>query len=173
MSVEQQVWGLKSSLESRWRVKLGSKHAVVSWLVEYSAVLLYRFEVGRDGRTAFERSKGRKARTLGVEFGEAVLWKRWPVGGALGKLSCLWEDGIYLGIRGSSGELVVSNAKGVRRTRTIQRKPLQDRWKAEGIELIKWVPWAEKEDEVNVGTERSEITKTMEPEVEFERNQEA
>ena len=75
-SVEHQVKVLKIAVESRWRVKIGARHSIVPWLVEYAAVLLNRFEVGRDGRTAFERSKGRKARTLGLEFGEAVLWKR-------------------------------------------------------------------------------------------------
>ena len=96
-SVEHQMKVLKSAVESRWGVKIGARHSIVPWLVEYAAVLLNRFEVGRDGRTAFERSKGRKARTLGLEFGEAVLWKRKPVGGSLTKLSCLWDDGIYLG----------------------------------------------------------------------------
>ena len=96
-SVEHQVKVLKSAVESRWGVKIGARHSIVPWLVEYAAVLLNRFEVGRDGRTAFERSKGRKARTLGLEFGEAVLWKRKRVGGALAKLSCLWDDGFFLG----------------------------------------------------------------------------
>ena len=35
-----------------------------------------------------------------MEFGEAILWKRRLVGGALGELNCLWEDGLCLGIRG-------------------------------------------------------------------------
>jgi hypothetical protein len=38
---------------------------VVPWLVEYAAVLTNRFEVGKDGKTSFERNKGRAARTLG------------------------------------------------------------------------------------------------------------
>ena len=103
LSIEQQVRVLKSAVESRWGVKLETKHPAIPWLVEHSAALLNRFEVSHDGKTAYERNKGKKARTLGMEFGEAVLWKRRPAGGALGKLSCLWEDGIYLGIRGRPG----------------------------------------------------------------------
>ena len=56
--------------------------------------LLNRFEVGHDGKTAHERNK---TKVLGMEFGEATLWKRRPVGGALGKLSCLWEEWLFLG----------------------------------------------------------------------------
>ena len=66
---------LKSALEDRWGVRIGARHSVVPWLVEYAAVLTNRFEVGKDGKTSFERNKGRAARTLGIEFGEAVLWK--------------------------------------------------------------------------------------------------
>ena len=59
-----------------------------------------RAEVGHDGRTPHERLKGKKARLLGMEFGEAVMWKRRPQGGPLAQLSCLWSDGIYLGVKG-------------------------------------------------------------------------
>ena len=102
-SVEQQTRVLKSGLEERWGVKIPTRHSVMPWLVEYAGLLLNRFEVSRDGKTSFERSKGKPAKTLGLEFGESVLWKRRPVGGALAKLTCLWEDGIFLGIKGEVG----------------------------------------------------------------------
>ena len=38
------------------------------WLIEYASVLLNRFEVGRDGRSAYERSKGKVSKFIGVEF---------------------------------------------------------------------------------------------------------
>ena len=110
-------------------VKSETRHPAIPWITEHAAVLLNRFEVGHDGKTAYERNKGKKAKVLvlGMEFGEAILWKRRLVGGALGKLSCLWEDGLYLGIRGQSGELIVSDKEGVWRTRTVQWKPIEDR----------------------------------------------
>ena len=115
-SVQGQVRVMKDALEAKWGVKLGAKHSVVPWMIEYAAVLLNRFEVGKDGKTAYERSKGRSSKTLGVEFGEAVLWKRKPVGGALGKFTCFWEDGVYLGLRASSGEMTIGDERGVWRT---------------------------------------------------------
>ena len=146
LSVEQQ--------EDRWSVKVGARHSVVPWLVEYAAVLLNGVQVGKDGRTAFERCKVRKARTLGIEFGEGVLWKRKPIGGALVKVSCMWDDGVYLGLRGPSGELIVSDVTRVWRTRTVQRKAAQDRWRPENVELVRWVPWAAKEDDPKIDGER-------------------
>ncbi len=49
--------------------------------------MLNRYEVGKDGRTAYERCRGKPAKTFGLEFGEAVRWKRKPVGRHLGKLT--------------------------------------------------------------------------------------
>ncbi len=56
----------------------------------------------------YERCKG-KAKTMGLEFGDSVLWQRKPSGGQLGKLTCLWEDGIYLGVKAGTGEIIVGN----------------------------------------------------------------
>ena len=65
----------------------------------------------------------KKAKLLGVEFGEGILWKRRPIGGKLARLSCVWEDGVYLGVKGATGEIIVGDAGGIHRTRSIQRKP--------------------------------------------------
>jgi hypothetical protein len=64
-SVEAQIRVLTSALEKRWKVELPSKHAVMPWIIEYAALLLNRFEVGRDGKTSYERCKGKSAKTLG------------------------------------------------------------------------------------------------------------
>ena len=127
-SVEQQTRVLKSCLEERWSCKIPARHPIMPWLIEYASVLLNRFEVGRDGRSAYERSKGKVSKFIGVEFGEAVHWKRKAVGGALGKLTCLWEDGVYLGVRSRSGEIIVADVKGIWKTRSVQRKPFEERW---------------------------------------------
>jgi hypothetical protein len=43
---------------------------------EYAAYLLNRLEVGKDGKTVYERAKGKMGSVVGVEFGEKVLWKK-------------------------------------------------------------------------------------------------
>lgn len=72
---------------------------------------------------------------MGVEFGEAVLCKRKPVGGGMGEFTCLWEDGIYGGARGSPGE-VVANHSGAWRARTVHRKPQAERWGSKSVEMV-------------------------------------
>jgi hypothetical protein len=158
-SVGGQVRVLRSCLEAKWSVKLNSKHAVIPWIMEHAAFLLNRFEVGHDGRTAQERCKGKPAKVAGVQFGEAVLWRRKPIGNALGKLTLLWEDGIFLGTKGRTGEHIIGDKRGVWKTRTLQRKPGSERWLHTNAEFITGVPWKVSEDDPNVDGEQMEVIK--------------
>jgi len=135
----------RSSLEEKWGVKLDAEHRIWPWLVEWIGWLMSRAEVGADGKTGYERCKGKIARLPGMEFGEGVMWKRRRQEGPLGKLSCMWEDGIYLGVKGTTGEMIVGDRKGVWRTRTVRRKTLAERWTRENLEMVGGVPWQMEE----------------------------
>ena len=65
-----------------------------------------------DGKTAYERLKGKRAKTLGIEFGEGVHWRMKQAKGALGKSDSLWSDGVFLRIKGKTGEIIVGDAEG-------------------------------------------------------------
>ena len=97
-------------------MKLDVEHRIWPWLVEMVGWMMSRADVGADGKPA---------RLPGMEFGEAVLWKRRQKGGPLGKLSCMWEDGTFLGVKGTTGEIIVGDKKGVWRTRTVRRKTVE------------------------------------------------
>ena len=62
-SVEEQVRVLVSALGSRWKGTIPDRRSIWPWLVEYASYLLNRCNVGADGKTAYERCRG-KARTL-------------------------------------------------------------------------------------------------------------
>ena len=123
-------------MEDKWGVKLEVDHALWPWLVEDAGWLLTRAEVGADGKTAYERSKGTPAKTMGAEFGEGILWRRRPVGGAMAKMTVLWEECVFLGVKGRTGEFIVGDSKGVWKTRTIQRTPMTTRWAPSNAELV-------------------------------------
>lgn len=110
--------------------------------MESVAHLLNSCEVGHDGRTAYERFKGKKAHLVGVEFGESVHWKERQVGGALCKSATTSVDGVFLGIEGKTGELIAGTARGVWKSRIVQRKPFEDRWKKDIAELAKARPYS-------------------------------
>ena len=59
----------------------------------------------------------------------------------------MWKDGVFLGIKGCTGEIIVANGKGVWKARTVHRKPAKDRWNREGIEMVKGVPWRTSDDD--------------------------
>lgn len=123
-SLEQQARVVKDALEARWGVRVAAR-------------FLDRFDVGMDWRMAFEFLQVRQAMTPGTEFGEAVLWKRRSVSGVLWRLSCLSDDGVFLGLRGSSGEMVAADVSGVWRARSVQRKPESEHWVEASAGLVR------------------------------------
>lgn len=155
-AVQHQVRVMKLALERRWGMRIPHKHSVVPWIIEYASFLLNRFEVSHDGKTAYERLKGRRAKVLGLEFGEAIHWRARPSRGALGKLDSLWDDGVFLGVRGKSGEVIVGNKTGVWKSRTIRRKPIEDRWASSSAGWIVGVPWNMSDDDVKADGEKYE-----------------
>ena len=97
-TVEGFIRSLKSQLYERYMTRISAEHPIVIWMCDYASYLFNRLEVGRDGKTATERSKGKNATVLGVEFGEKVVWKGRPAG-AMQKLEPLmgvwylhWRD---------------------------------------------------------------------------------
>lgn len=101
---------------------------ILRWMLEFSSVLLNRYLVGKDGKTPYERMKGTASQMLGLEFAEAVMFRRVPTPGRLGKLDSLWEKGLLVGYKSTSGEYMVVNGEGACRTRTVRRLPFEHRW---------------------------------------------
>ena len=103
------------------------------WLVNHAGVLTFRFQVGVDGRTAYERIKGKPFRKALVPIGECVQYQ--PLGRAkanrmqkLNKLDNKWRDGIYLGIKDNTNEVFVGTSEGVFRVQSVRRKSEQERY---------------------------------------------
>ena len=154
-AVEGQVRTMRDALEERLGVTLEIGDTIWPWLVEYAGHLLNRHEVGHDGKTAYERLKGKQATTLGIEFGESVHWKKRPTKGqALSKLAITWSDGIFLGVKGVSGEVMIGTPIGCYTTRTVMRKPIEQRWNAEEVRTVLGTPWRKSEEDPNVDGEK-------------------
>ena len=69
-----------SFLAIQWGIgrKLDARERIVHFIPEYGAYLINRLEVGKDGKVAYDRAKGKKPIVLGVEFGEQLLYKVKP-----------------------------------------------------------------------------------------------
>ena len=79
-TVEGQVRVLKDALEMRLETEIPSNHNILAWLVEFAGTVVNRYEVGRDGKTPYERLRGKQSRLIGLEFGEKVNFRRTAVG---------------------------------------------------------------------------------------------
>ena len=127
---------LKLSLECRLGEQLPPEHRVLPWLVTYSSVLYNRYHLGADGKTAWERTAGKKAHRPLAEFGEKVLFlKPGP------KKSREWEFGAWLGLRMKSNEVILGTASGIVHASTVRRLAPNERWDVTFLSGIVGAPW--------------------------------
>ena len=139
--MEGQVRTIKSDFESRTGEKIPSNHDFVPWMVEYAAVLLNRAKVAEDGKTSYERLKGKPASLPGHSLGERIHWRSSiPAKNRRFKMDGAWHDGVFLGLRAVSGEKLVGTKEGVFRAREVRRVPLESRWK-DNLIFVKGLPW--------------------------------
>ena len=124
---------LKSSLDERM--------GVLTWLCEFVGYMMNRMEVASDGKTPYERVKGKMSEVMGLEFCEKVPWKYHP-GKRIAKFDARWGYG-FLGVRSRSGELIVvdGECKEVKYVRTVKRIPEEQLWDPNNLEWITVVPW--------------------------------
>ena len=59
----------------------------------------------------------------------------------MAKLTSLWADGVYLGTKNTTGEIIVGTAEGIWRTRTVRRKSEEQRWSVDNMAMVGGVPW--------------------------------
>ena len=140
--IQKQVRVMKSALEERIKCDVPSRHPILAFLVEHAGRLMSRYQVGRNGRTAYELHAGKPYRRQLVEFGERVYFMPIRPGGARqAKLDPKWQDGAFLGIRDRSDEMLIMTTSGVYKTRNVRRRPELERWDFEFLMTLKGTPW--------------------------------
>ena len=65
--VQGQLRAMKSALDTRVGVDIRGTSNILPWMVEYASVLINRYLVGKDGKTTYERLRGKKSKMLGFE----------------------------------------------------------------------------------------------------------
>ena len=131
--VEGHLRAILLALEGRLGRQLDPEEPIVSFMPEYTAYVLNRLEVGKDGKTPYERARGKRATVVGLEFGEKLLWRRRKEA-KMAKIRSRWEYGIFVGVRRRSGELWVANEEGeIIKVRAVKRIPKEERWGDEGL----------------------------------------
>ena len=59
----------------------------------------------------------------------------------------MWGDRFFRGIKGTSTEFIVGDGLGIHKTRTLQRKPFENRWTEESLQFVTGVLWRHAESE--------------------------
>ena len=66
----------------------------------------------------------------------------------------MWEGGVCLSIKATTGQVIVGNLNGVWLKRTVQRKTAEQRWERTNFEMVVAVPWRKHEDDATLDGER-------------------
>ena len=140
--IQKQVTVKKSASEERMNCEAPSRHPILAFLVEHAGRLVSRYQVGRDGRTAYELHADKAYRRLMFEFGERLYFMPVRLGGARqAKLDPAWQDGAFIGIRDRSDEMLNMTPSGVYKTRNVRKRPELERWDFEFLTTSKGTPW--------------------------------
>ena len=131
---------LRLQLQARYKELIPEDHSILAWLVQHSGYTLNRYLKGPDGRTPRQRLKGRMFNKECAEFGECV-WYLQPKSAGKHKLSTRWGEGIWIGIKEESGEVLIGTTEGVIKVRTVRRKPEVNKWNVEMFKGMKGLPW--------------------------------
>ena len=83
------------AVEARLGEEMKPTEPLAQFIPEFAAYLINRLLVGKDGKTAIERIKGKRATVVGVEFGEKLLFKM-PKQAKMAKMKQRWDYGIFV-----------------------------------------------------------------------------
>ena len=129
----------KDMIEKKTGEKIKTDAHIMQWLVRWAAMLHSRFRKGNDGKTAYQRQKGRKCMTEVVPFGEKVHYRKLD-DSERKKLESLWEEGVWLGHTRSSNETLIGTKEGVVRAWAVKRMSEEERWSAQAIREMQGTP---------------------------------
>jgi len=72
--MEGQFRTLKLALDASYNTRIEGNHAIIPWIIMHSCCLLSWYQVGSDGKTPFQRWKGRNFRRPIAKVGECIFW---------------------------------------------------------------------------------------------------
>eukprot|EP00435_Cladocopium_sp_Y103_P039764 s3333_g10.t1 len=149
LEVSRQVRTVVNALEMRYPdFKVKPNSLIYPWAVRHAAWLLTRFLVKTDGKTGYERLRGRDYKGEITEFGEISHFKL--ADDKKGKLDAQSAIGVWLGKSLNSDEHYLGTESGIRRCRSLWRRPERLRWSRDKLDSMKGVPWQPKGEPTSI-----------------------
>ena len=111
-------------------------------MFEWAADLMTRYaHVGDLGMTAVQLIHGSKSSRNIAQFGDKILYKPLKLSGHhRGNMEDTFLDGIFMGMRLRSDEILIGTTRGVIKTRTLRRRVEEEQWDNEFARSIKGEP---------------------------------
>ena len=114
---------------------------MLPFLVRHSAWQTAHYQVKSDGKTSYERLRGRPYQGQVAEFAEVVHFRDPGKAADMPKLDDQWSLALWLGKSLASDEHYVGTSAGVRRCRSIWRRPENQRWGRKMLNEMIGDPW--------------------------------
>ena len=134
--VQGMIRTIRSALEHRWGLKNRDRPPdldVARGVRRIPLGEVQRRQGRQDGLREVQRQES-EGHGHGVRRGRIV--EASPRRRPARKMACMWEGGVYLGMKGSTGETMISDGNGVCVTRTVRRKLFEERWDAKNLDNI-------------------------------------
>ena len=125
------------------KVAVTTESTLLDWLVRHAGWLINHYAVRSDGKTAYERLKGRPYGGKIAMFGECV-WYRPPEQATANELTERWRTALWLGKTNRSDEHLLYFKGEVKPARSIRRKEQAKRWSKKLLEEVTATPWMPK-----------------------------
>ena len=103
----------KVYVEERLGTRLDNRHVLLPWLVLHAGLIHTRYKISHDGKTAYQKIKGKRPSSKVLPFGEKVIWMM-PKDNSRRKniLESAHHFGIFVGVVPRTGEFLVLTPEG-------------------------------------------------------------
>ena len=135
--VQGMIRTYKDHVESKCDWEIPADHPLVPWTILHAGRAITCYKIQRDGRTAYEKIRGKKMRTHAVPIGERVLYQLVKHGNKSEKMESKWQYGIYGGFIMQSTEVLVSGPGGLEKARDVRRTTDGKQWDKNALENMR------------------------------------
>ena len=150
---------MRSCLAAQIGFRVPVRHPLIAWMVRHVANLVCWCASGHDGRTAYQRAKGRDFRTRLMHFGEFGRFKN-RAQESLANIASgsRFHSSVFVVVDSRTGQYMVCSDDAIKLARTVARVPELEKWDKDMLSSIKLTPFnihTPKEPEV-IFRERAE-----------------
>ena len=132
---------LKAQLETKLGDTIPISHPLWTWLIEWAALSINRYHIGRDKLTAYQRVHHKECRKPIAAFGETVLYRVLDNAFNVEKHEARYREGVWLGLIPRTDEDLIGTDMGVVKASSVRRLCPSSRWNIQRASSVCGYPW--------------------------------